>query len=216
MDKVYVRISIYLFIVFGIVFIPLSATQEKIKPIGVKAQLVMVSLIIPPEKKKVKKVIKKPKPKLKPKVKPKNKPKPKPKPVIKPKKVIEPEPKKIEIEPKKVEVKSKEDENQKAKIAKANFAKKTYYNEIYEVISDNKKYPKKARRYKQEGSVKVSFKILRDGTITDLELLKLSKHNSLNKAVEKLFNKLKKFHVPPSNLSFPLELSITINYKLKR
>lgn len=214
MDKVYVRFSVYILIVFGLVIIPWNLKQEKITQLGMKAQVLSINLIKPPQKKKIKKLVKKPKPKPKKKPKPKPiiKPKPKPAPIVE--KIIEPEP--VVEEPLKEEVKSLEDENRKAQIAEAIVAKKTYYDKIYEAIADNKKYPKKAKRYKQEGSVKVSFKVLSDGTITDLELLEPSKFSSLNKAVKKLFKKLKKFQTPPSNLSFPLELSLTINYKLKR
>ena len=211
----------------GVIFVPMGVEVVELKPLYHQDKVINVTLVKPPVKKKVKKVVKKVKKKPKPKPKPivKPKPIPKPKPVVKKVIIPKPEPiKKIEkvvvkkeiIVQKKEEVKSEDDEARKVELAKSMKAKRTYYDTIFEVIAQNKRYPKKARRYKQEGSIKVSFKVLSDGTITDLKLLTLAKYKSLNKAVKKLFKRLEKFPVPPDNLSFPLELSITINYKLKR
>jgi len=231
MGSIYLRFFLYIVALFALALVPLNFAQEQLKHHLIKAQVVSVTLIQPPQKKKklkkkvVKKVLKKPKKKPKPKLKPKPKPLPKPLPIVKkiepkPEPKIEPKPEPVvekkEVIEKKEEPPKIDESYEKEQIALAREAKKTYFDEIYEVIAEKKRYPKKARRYKQEGSIKVSFKVLRDGTITELKLLEKSKYKSLNKAVKKLFNKLQKFHQPPSNLSFPLELSITINYRLKR
>lgn len=210
MSNVYLRFSIYLAIVVGLAIVPFGMQKKDNKVVLHQDKVVKITIIKLPKKKKVKKVIKKTKPKLKPKPKPI----PKLKPIVK--KVIEQKPKPEPIKKEIKEVVSEDDIAQKKELAIAVAAKKTYYDTIYESIAEKKRYPKKARRYKQEGSVKISFKVLSDGTIIDLKLIKLSKYKSLNKAVKKLFKRLDKFPRPPSNLSFPLELSITINYKLKR
>ncbi len=224
MSKVYLRFSIYLALVVGIVIVPFRLETKEIKPLYHQKQVISVSLVQAPKKKKRKKIVKKTPKKVKKKHKPKpiEKPKPVVKKIIKPEPIVEPIKKaepvivKQEIEEPKKEVIAKEDTAQKEELARAIQAQKTYYDTIYDSIAEHKRYPKKARRYKQEGSIKVSFKVLSDGTIIDLKLLLLSKYKSLNRAVEKLFKHLEKFPRPPSNLSFPLELSITINYKLKR
>ena len=223
------RFFMYVFFIVGVVLLPLDMPKKKIKQMHLTSNVLSVRLIQAPQKKKkkkvVKKVIKKTKPKKKPKPKPRKrlKPKPKPKARSKPKPILKQieqkqdlEVKEEEITPQKVEVKTEDDSQQKLKQTLAKQAEKTYYDTIYEVISENKRYPKRARRYKKEGSVKVNFMVLRDGSITNFQLIKLSKHKSLNKAVKKLFEKLRSFPKPPSNLSFPLELSIMINYKLRR
>lgn len=228
-SKSYLRFCVYLFVISAIFVMPLSIQTKEIKLQHHKNEVVNITLVKEPLKKKVKKVIKKKPKKKKPKSKPKPKPKikPKPKPLPKPKPIPKPEPKivkkiepivekKEEVVEKKVEVKSQEDIEQKRLLAQRLYAKKTYFDKIYEIISENKRYPKKARRYKKEGSVRVSFKILSDGTIANFELIEHSKHKILNRAVKKLFKKLEKFPPPPSNLSFPLELSLSINYKLRR
>lgn len=228
MQNKYIRFFIYAFFIIGVILMPVDLPKEKIKQMPLKSNVVSITLMQPPQKKKVlKRVIKKPKPKKKPRKKPRKKPKlivkkieQKTEPIVKKEPKIEQkqelEVKKEEIIPQKVEVKTEDDLEQKRELALAKQAEKTYYDTIYEVISQNKRYPKRARRYKKEGSVKVSFKVMQDGSIVNLQLIELSKHKSLNTATKKLFERLGSFPKPPNNLSFPLELSITINYKLRR
>ena len=245
MNNIYLRSTLFFFILFGIFFIPLNIPKTKLHQISTKETVVNVSLIeLPKEKKKVAKKVKKKKPikkkKLtKKKLKKKPIPKPKPKKKLKPKPTPKPVPKKtvLPLPPKKKELVEKKEEPIKEEILKEEKLKeidkqlqeeqeqkrlqkqevqKSYYDKIYQIIAQNKRYPLRARRFKKEGSIPVHFLILLDGSIKNLELIKPSRHKILNRAVEKLFEELESFPKPPSELSFPLEISITINYKLKR
>ncbi len=178
--------------------------------------------------KKKKKVVKK-KPKPKKKIKPK--PKPKPKKIIKPKplppKVVEKlvpiieEPKIIEEEKEIVPPEPVVEEVIEEEILEDNSAqvmaskKELYFASIYDSIGKHKKYPKKAKKFKQQGDVKVRFDVDAEGKISNFMIVEKSKYKSLDKAVKKMFKKLKYFEKPPPELELPLEISITISYTLK-
>lgn len=191
------------------------------------------------KKRKVKKIVKKPKAKkVIKKVVPKKVIKPKPI-----KKALPPKPKvdeklllakKLEQERAEAEKKRKleeakkleEERKQKEREAKAlemqryqehlASLKESYYSQIYNTIASKKRYPKKALRFKKEGSVKVSFTILADGSFKDFKIVTPSDEKIFNKAVKKLFKKLHSFDAPPSEIELPLSVSITINYNIKR
>lgn len=101
------------------------------------------------------------------------------------------------------------------KRAKVKAQKDSYYSVIFAQIESKKRYPKKALRFRQEGSVRVSFTILKDGTLKAFKIVKKSEHNIFNKAVKKIFKKLKKFPAPPPEIGFPVEITITIQYDIK-
>ncbi|MCW9026637.1 MAG: energy transducer TonB [Thiovulaceae bacterium] len=192
-----------------------KTNKEKTK---LTSNSVKITLVNQPKPKKIKpKPIKKPKPKIKPK------PKPKPKPIIKeePRPIPEPEPiKKIEPKPVK-EVFKKEEllpqvEEKVSEPVIDNTAdiKQIYYSKIRSVIEQHKKYPRKARRFKHQGDVKVSFFVNYDGTTDALEIIEPSRYNTLNKAVKKMFRGLT-FEKPPKELEPPIKIFITITFKLK-
>jgi len=94
--------------------------------------------------------------------------------------------------------------------------KEQYYAEVYNTIASKKRYPKKALRFKKEGSVKVGFTILADGSYRDFHIITPSNEKIFNKAVKKLFKKLHYFEKPPSEIELPLHITISINYNIKR
>jgi len=94
--------------------------------------------------------------------------------------------------------------------------KEEYYSQIYNTIASKKRYPKKALRFKKEGSVKVSFTILADGSFRDFKIIGPSNDKIFNRAVKKIFKKLHKFEKPPSEIELPLNVTISINYNIKR
>ncbi len=203
--------------------------KKKVKKVKKPVQQPKVKLkkkLKPKPKVKVKvkkKIIRKPKPKLVVKKKPKPIPIKKVVPVIEKKIVVKEKVIEVKKEPikqeiiveKEIVIDEQEEIEKRRELARTVQAKESYSNKIYKIIAENKKYPRQARRYKKEGTVNVSFKVLRDGTIIDVILVGESKHKILNRAVLKLFKRLEKFPAPPNNIDFPLEYEIAINYKLR-
>jgi protein TonB len=175
-------------------------------------------------KPKPKKIIKKPKPKPK-KIRKKRKPKPRPKPKakakrvvkrVKPKPVIEEEiieivepmptpPKVVEQAPPPPPPKPKPKPNLDAQ-------KQLFLNKIRATINANKKYPRVAKRRRIQGTVHVSFDILKDGTATNIHTSGAS--NILQKAVKKSIKKSFPIVIPQIIESkFPMRnVSINIGF----
>ena len=218
-----------------LIFIPfLSQVQEKRKITPTKRESINVTLVQKQKAKKIiKKVLKKKKKIIKKKPKKKIKPKPKPKKIIKPKPKPVPKPLPPKIEPKEeiiekvpeivkelpppevepiVEEIVEEDTSAQELMASR---KDIYFSTIYEKIAKYKKYPKKAKKFKQQGEVRVRFMVDASGHVSGFEIMEKSEYRSLNKAVKKLFKKLKSFDIPPPELALPLEITITISYTLK-
>ena len=225
-----IRSFIYIVILCIIVFIPFSMPQKAQKKVFKKGSKSISIKIVeqkePPKKKITPKVAKpKPKPKkiIKKKVIKKKVVKKKviPKPIKKIVPIPLPEPKIEPVEVEKEILKEEpvvEEEIVQTQMSKAVSTSKVneYYALIYEEISKNKYYPKKSRRFKQEDTIPVSFTIDKDGNVSAFKILKESKYRELNKAVKKMFKKMRKFKKPPSGVQTPLEMSIEINFKLQR
>ncbi len=229
------RYLLYLFILSLIIFIPFLEAKSEEKVVShTKKTSINVTLVEKPLIKKVqKKVVKKKKPHRKPKPKKRSKVKPTPKKIVEPKPIPikSPPPKVVEkkeiIEEvpdlvKELVVETQEDapteelvEEEPSKEQILASKKNLYFATIYEKISQYKKYPKKAKRLRQEGEIKVRFLVDAQGRVSDFEILDQSDFRLLNKAVKKMFKKLKTFDAPPSGLELPLEISITISYRLK-
>lgn len=231
------RFVLYTIVVIALFFIPLHLSSKK-EQMHYKISATNVKLIAkqqpPKNKPNVKKTPAKPKKKLKPKPRPKPKPKPKPKKIVpkpkpiapkpiqkplpKPKPVVEEEPVVERTEAKEV---IKEEVEQSSAVSSASAKlyaqqKQTYYDTIYYTIEKYKRYPKKALRFRQEGDIKVSFLVLKDGNIKDFKILRRSNFNTLNKEVQRVFKKLKRFEKPPNDLEMPLEVTITIRFTLNK
>ena len=221
---VLIRLVIYFIIISLLIITPFKLPQktniEKTKLTSNSVKITLVNQAKPKPKPKSKPKPR-PKPKKKPKIKPKIKPKPQPKPIPKP--TLEPKPEPIkEIEPKPVkEVFEKEEllpqieeEITAPLVDNTPEIKQTYYTYIRSVIEQNKIYPRKARRFKHQDDVKISFLVNFDGSADALEIIQPSRYNTLNKAVETMFNNLT-FEPPPKELESPIKIIITINFKLK-
>ena len=199
-----IRYAMYIIILSILIFIPFLNNKEKptstniIKRTSMNIKLVKEEMTKKTQIARIKK-IKKQKVKQKPK---------KPN-LIEEKKIIKPT----------IDEVQEEQEAQKEVINIQNkhieTLKERYFNSIYDSISKYKKYPKKAKRFKQEGDVKVNFHVNKNGMISKFKILSKNKYSSLNKAVIKIFDKLKYFEKPPTELKLPLKISITISYKLK-
>ncbi|QSZ42161.1 TonB family protein [Sulfurimonas aquatica] len=234
-----IRSLLYIIILTAIVFIPFNFNQQSqiksykkaTKSIMIKivqpkppVQEVKVAKVVEPKKvikkkvikKKVikKKIIKKPKKKKKKKILPK--PLPKKEPIVK---KVEPIVEEKAIKEKIIEevgVVEEEPVIQEVASTSTTSEVEDYYSEVYDTINKNKYYPKKSRRFGQEDVIPVSFIIDKDGYVSGFKILKSSKYKELNKAVKKMFKKMKQFEKPPSGAKVPLEINIDINFKLQR
>lgn len=211
------RFFLYCSVILAVVFIPFKVNSNEEENIKIyKNSALRVSLS------EVQKLKEKPKPKLK-KIKPKPRPKPKPKPkkIIKKKtvtkKITEPiiEPPKKQEEPKE-QVISHTVSNNSIRQSKLQSIKENYYSVIYAQIDAKKRYPKKALRFKQEGEVSVSFHVLRDGSITHFKLIKKSEFEALNKEIKRIFKSLRRFDKPPNEIEIPLEVHLSIRFKIDK
>ena len=227
-----VRIVLYILILAVIVFIPFNLPDKHEKKSFKKpSRSVNIKLVepkvaekktTPPKVKKLKpkpkkkKIVKKKKPVKKKVIKkkvipktvvPKPTPLPEPEPVVKP--IVEPQ---VVEEP----VVEEEPELQQESSVSNTSEIDAYFAFIYEEINRNKYYPKKARRFRQEDTVGVSFVIDAQGRVSAFKILKESRYKALNKAVKKMFKKMRKFAKPPQGVQTPLEMKIEINFNLER
>lgn len=92
--------------------------------------------------------------------------------------------------------------------------KTQYFHNVFKKIETYKKFPRKAKRFKREGDVKIGFDILADGSFTNLHIIKKAKYHIFNKSVLNIFKNIDTFLVPPSQLASPLHIELTISYKL--
>ncbi|MBF0263979.1 MAG: energy transducer TonB [Gammaproteobacteria bacterium] len=88
-----------------------------------------------------------------------------------------------------------------------------YRDKIMAIIEQNKYYPKIARRRHIEGNVKVQFKLLNDGKISQLEsseaqtILLVASKNAVNESLP--------LPLPPKSLNFPMEISFYMQFQLR-
>jgi len=229
------RSLVYIILLSIIAFIPFEYSKEQeaksLQPSKKSINIKIVTPQIEQKKEPVKKV-------QKPKLKKIEKPKPKPKPIEKKivKKVQKPKPKEI-VKPVVEKVPVKEMIEKKEEIIEEEIVEEdlieevvqepqestdlnrqneidAYFAQVYEIINKAKYYPKKSRRFKQEDSIPVSFLVDKDGLISNFNIVKPSKYRELNKAVQKMFQKIKRFDKPPKGALTPLEMKISINFKL--
>jgi len=214
-----------------------TLVKEKPKPIIKKEPLKKVNIVKP--KKKVQKHTPKPKvitkkkinkPKPKPQLKPKPKPKPKPnvkiikeKPVVvpkieKPKPVIYEEPKEdiyLDLDDDELYDDIEEDyeiENDEQRVLRLTKEyTDNHEDEIRQLINNNLYYPRRARKRRLQGEVKVKFKLSVDAEVSGIEVLS-SKSDILSRAAIKTLNNLSEKFPKPSE---ELIIKIPILYKLK-
>lgn len=173
---------------------------------------VVEPIVVPPKKikkKALKKVVKKPKI-LKKKIKKKK--------VIK-KKIVK---KKKKIKKKRLvkKVTKKTKVSKKASITKRSSPKqkamkRSYLAKIRSIIEKKKKYPRAAKRMKQEGVVSVHFTISKNGQIKQLRLAKKCPYAKLNKAAMHILKKIGSFPPIPHHMDKSyLSLTIPIRYQI--
>jgi len=186
----------------------------------------------PPEPAVVKKVEpKKPEPKkeIKKKPKPKPVPKPEPKPVKKVEKKPQVEPKKTVAEPEPVVEKTPVPVpvQKQVQIAEPKYSPTQVANAEQHYLNDLRKeivkyaqdtYPRRAKRRRWQGEVKIEFKLMPNGSITALKILETSGRSILDQAALEIFQDRMNNHFKP----FPKEIdkdswviSVPVTYHLK-
>ena len=201
---------------------PVSLPVDKPEPITLKLSMFVPPppppepVIVPPEPvvipepEPVAEVIKKPKavppkPIKKPRPKPKPKKQPRPEPVVKaePEPVVEPEI--IKPQPPPVVTAPPVD----------NRIIDEYKITVRKAIETNKRYPRKARRLRQQGTVTLGFTILRDGTIENLRIIQSAGNTSLDQAALKTIRKINgKFPIPAELNRTSWEFNVPMKYSL--
>ncbi|BCD68715.1 energy transducer TonB [Nitratiruptor sp. YY09-18] len=97
-----------------------------------------------------------------------------------------------------------------------NRVKANYMSLVKAKIEAKKYYPKIAKRLKQQGVVVVSFTILADGRITNVNILKPSKYKRLNNGAIETLQKIGKFKPIPKELGVDhLDIVVPIKYVIK-
>ena len=92
---------------------------------------------------------------------------------------------------------------------------KDYFDMVRLKIETCKKYPSSAKSRHIEGRVTIQFIIKQNGQISNLKLLKNTRHSILNKAALNAVKKAAPFPVPPPNLfKEPINIEITILFEL--
>ncbi|MCK9491944.1 MAG: energy transducer TonB [Sulfurimonas sp.] len=150
--------------------------------------------------------------------KPKKKPKPIKKEILK-KEVIKDKVVKevVEKEIVQTEVETKQEIVQKVEqVEKPIFdekAKESFIAGLYEMLNENKHYPKMAKRRKLEGVCEVSFTLSKDGRLKDIFLKEACGHSILDKAALKVVRSVEFYKPIPDSVSLSsLHLNIPIKY----
>ena len=95
-------------------------------------------------------------------------------------------------------------------------AKPGYYKLILERLERLKKYPSRARRRGQQGTVVLSFTLNRDGSLKHYRITQSSGAKSLDLEVKKLILRATPFPAIPKNISSDtLEVSVPISFSLQ-
>jgi len=87
---------------------------------------------------------------------------------------------------------------------------------LRKAILGQRRYPARARRLRQEGSVQIEFTLMRDGTITGIHLAGSSGYRSLDNSAINALERLKKFRPIPEELQRESwGMSIGLEYQLR-
>ncbi len=201
-----VTISLLLHLIF---FLQLSAnansSQAQAPQLSTRVSL---NLMPPPQQPPQLVQPEQPKPKPKPKPRPKTESKTKEKP---PEKVeeIKPEPEVVQEQA----VATKVSEQIQRETGKNNAPiKKEYLKNLLTHIEGHKYYPSSARRRGMEANIEVSFQLLSNGNLRDLNTS--GGPLILRKAAEQAITKALPFKVPPSEVNCPIYVSYVMQFEL--
>jgi TonB family protein len=95
--------------------------------------------------------------------------------------------------------------------------KALYKAELRAKIDQNKNYPSLSRRLGQQGEVVVTFTLLADGTIKNINIDSASRFEALNKSAIEAVKNVKRFRPIPKELGMEkMDVRIPIRYSLTR
>ena len=95
-------------------------------------------------------------------------------------------------------------------------AVQNYQREILLKIYENMEYPRSAQRRNQEGTLRVSIAVNKDGSLENIELLQQTEHESLNEAALAAVDDASPFNgLPESILDLPMTVEIPIQFRLQ-
>jgi len=201
---------IYTVFIFSAIFMLRDVQKHKIN-----SETIVKMAILNPQEESVQKQVAKTEPKEE-----KVQEKPKDEPIqkiekIKPSVVSKTVPiKQAEVAKKEIEKSdSKELVSQKSYVS-TQAEKNQFISDLKNKIKQNKYYPEVARNRGLEGSVKVSFCVNSDGSVSNIVCD--GEFSVLNSAAKNAVAKTFPVKVPPNIISSRLELSVMLNYKLDR
>ncbi len=188
------------------------------KPKAKVYRITLSSVVVKKPKPKVEPIILPPEPELEPvvEVKPlieKPKPKPKPKKRVKKKKVYKSKPK--PVQEKMIEEIVEPIVEQVAPIQQIDTSsiKDQYTSQIRRQIQKNLYYPKMAKRMRIQGTVRVAFRVLKNGKITDIRVISSSK-KLLRKGAVKTVKAISLKAIPTELHEEFLDINVPIEFKL--
>ena len=95
-------------------------------------------------------------------------------------------------------------------------AKSDYLNQLKTLLERQKKYPNKARKRRQEGTVQLWFKVDRSGKLLAHKINKSSGYRLLDKEVEQLIQRAAPLPAFPSDIqTASLEITVPISFRFK-
>ena len=92
-------------------------------------------------------------------------------------------------------------------------ARKNYLGSLAAHIESYKFYPRTARRRGVQGIIKISFRLLENGNIADLEIGK--GHKLLRNAAEQALQHAQPLPPPPRGMNTPIQVSYGMEYRLR-
>src|SRR5690554_4916612 len=100
--------------------------------------------------------------------------------------------------------------------AAAASARRLWYSEVTAHLARHKHYPMRARRMRHEAVITLSFVVARDGSIKASEIIELSEHRELNRAVEEMLKRAEPLPQFPRDLpGQEVRMTIPVEFKLR-
>ena len=125
--------------------------------------------------------------------------------------------KKISIAEEKIKIeKRKAQESQLLIIKQSKKSKENYFSKLKQYIASYKSYPSISRRLEQEGTSMVSFRVLRNGSFTNIKLIHSSGEERLDDAALESIHEAEKFKPFDSTIKEKyLDFKVQLEYKLE-